>query len=339
MNPENINEPKRKFPECKKYYGHSFGITINPTIGVDQALEDRLVRWLQKREYQVYNIEYGQADVAHTRHMHAQIWQDTPTTAADIRTTLNRILENNLPEWDSNQKRYAAKVKIAWDDNYMDEYITKDSPLIIDNPPLDSHEYYPTKEQQQKFIAKANCVDPKYYNLEEKWQDSMNNPLYTADPTPDIIKQWLNSQMFIERKMAVVECPKRRNNLAKCLFQYISKNQDYSRMFENARCQMPEKTKGSSGINLKRKRSCENGFSEEQFYVEDLEKMNNEINESQKLYDERELKRCQKIDEDNAEFYKWQIKMGITPKYASKDKATPIKPGGPLNGYNKIPPW
>jgi len=129
----------------------SWCLTVNPSQGVTSPTEEALVKYCKSFPFYQFVIE-GDAEA---RHAHIQIWCDTPTTKGDANKKLERVLAKVISDWNpAQQKVLRSGTKIAysdWVENYCIQNDLKgESNIILDNRPLDTDEYYPSEEEQEK---------------------------------------------------------------------------------------------------------------------------------------------------------------------------------------------
>lgn len=207
------------------YNSLAFTINLKNAGGIKEGsiLEDLIVKYLTKQGHGFVCAEKEDE----SRHLHGQIfWEDRGKTKNELKVILINYIEKYLKRAVSPQeKRNAINIKIAYSDEFYAEYCAKEDKMIWENMPQDTSSYYPSKEEQEKAIAKSQAVDLKYFNLEEKFLEYNNNKL------PNDIKEisaFIYDSMFVSRTIHVIEDSKKRNQLIKCLYEYILKdNQRY----------------------------------------------------------------------------------------------------------------
>lgn len=197
----------------------SYALTIRPKDGipVDSNLEKDLIKYVEKKQYYAYVFE--KEDEA--RHFHAQIWLEVPTRKDDIQKTLKRIQGKHDPNWGpASQKVLVSGVKIAYNDSFSDNYLSKEYDSIY-NPPNDTTEYYPTEEEQTAVRNRAQAVDKGFHKLQELFNE--DNIELSADPIEALgqVGRWYYKIMFIDKKIPVIIDDKRRKQTCKCLLHYI----------------------------------------------------------------------------------------------------------------------
>ena len=197
----------------------SFAITVRPTNGLHGDYAEAVEKYIRKQKYFLYNYEKE----AEARHIHAQIFFDEPVRKSSIQTALKRIAEKHDKDYSvAARKVLVSGVKIAYSDNFMDNYITKDGEIAMENynPPVDTEQYYPTLEEQQKAIADADAVDKTFHKLKQIWETE--NPEYIEhQKTLKDIGLFIYKCMFETKVIAVIKDDRNRKQLVKALTHYI----------------------------------------------------------------------------------------------------------------------
>lgn len=204
----------------------SYCLTVRPREGLNSRTLDKLQKWLLRLDYSVAVLEMeGEA-----RHLHAQIWLNTPKPRGDINKQLQRCLEDTIENFDEAQKKVLRNgTKIAYSDWYLD-YLTdnsdKDPPtIIINNPPMATLGYYPSEREQDECRQRVSAVDPRFADLEIKfkhWQE-MSNRYDLSEPN---VARFLCYSMFQERTIRVLTQQRDRTNLCKSLYAYLAQSGD-----------------------------------------------------------------------------------------------------------------
>lgn len=203
----------------------SWCLTVRPRNGVTIPIADALEKYCKSFPYYQMVLEMeGEA-----RHAHIQIWSDTPTTKGDTNKKIERLCAKHVEDWDQAQCRILRQgTKIAysdWIENYCIENDLKGTPnIVLDNRPLNSDEYYPSKEEQDVVQRKKNAVDQRMCALEimfEEWYEQRDDEL-----TPRLVGEFLSDMMFNSRKIACVNRAADRYALCKTLYAYITRSCD-----------------------------------------------------------------------------------------------------------------
>lgn len=196
----------------------SFSITVRPRLGLHNEYDEAVIKYITKHQYHAYVHEMEHE----ARHIHAQIW--IPKSNQDnIRKALFRIGEKFDPTWDpASKKLLSGGVRIAYNDDFVEKYMAKENKPIM-NLPDNTSDYYPSKEEQAKAMAKAKrCADPYFNHLKELWFEQF--PGYN-EIEPEIllydIAMFYYDQMFRYKNIAVIRDARQRKANAKCLLHYI----------------------------------------------------------------------------------------------------------------------
>lgn len=201
----------------KKY--KSFCITVRPRGGLHGEYDEAVVKYIRKQLYYVYNYEKE----AEARHIHAQIFFDEPVRKSNVQTALKRIAEKHDKDWSpSSRKVLVSGVKIAYNDNFMDNYITKDGDINLENykPPDATQDYYPSEEEQAQAIAQAGAVDQKFHRLKQLWELEHEEYIEHQKTLKDV-GHFIYKLMFEDKLIDVIADDRRRKQLVKALTHYI----------------------------------------------------------------------------------------------------------------------
>lgn len=198
----------------------SFCITVRPRNGLHGEYAEAVEKYVRKQKWFVYNYEKE----AEARHIHAQIFFEEAVRKSNIQTALKRIAEKHDKDWSaSSRKVLVSGVKIAYNDNFMDNYITKENetiPMDQYNPPPNTEEFYPSEAEQNAAIAAANAADSLMHSLkckfEEKYPDYQQHQKSLKD-----IGLFIYELMFVDKEHPVIADDRRRKQLVKALTHYI----------------------------------------------------------------------------------------------------------------------
>lgn len=203
--------------EQKKF--KSFAITVRPRNGLHGEYETRIVNWIKKQSYWVYNFEKE----AEARHIHAQIFCESEKRLGDVQRVLKRIAIEVDPTWDAPSQRLLVQgVRVAYNDDFIDTYIRKDSEIPEEyyNCPADTSLYYPPPGEQQAVMDKKNAKDQFFHSLKVLFEE--NNPDY--QPHQNTLKDvgyFVYNMMFVDKKVMVITDDRRRKQTIKALFHYL----------------------------------------------------------------------------------------------------------------------
>lgn len=198
----------------------SYCITVRPKNGLHGDYAAAVEKYIKKQQYFVY--QYEKEDEA--RHIHAQIFFDDAVRKSNIQTALKRIAEKHDSDWSpASRKVLVSGVKIAYNDNFMDNYITKENSMIsmeAYNPPPSTDEYYPSEAEQAAAQQAANAVDNQLHKLKVIW-DTHNPDYKEHQKTLKDIGLFVYKIMFDDKVIPVIQDDRRRKQLVKALTHYI----------------------------------------------------------------------------------------------------------------------
>lgn len=149
----------------------SYAVTVRPLAGISEETITGFSKWFNKQQYVVAVLEKEGSE----RHLHFQLWWDEAKTRGDVSKQVQRICERTIPDFDRAQlKVLRGGVKIAYSDWYLD-YLTdnEDKPrvlghnLLMNVPPAQTMEFYPTEEEQEAIREKSGCLDNQMFDLEK----------------------------------------------------------------------------------------------------------------------------------------------------------------------------
>lgn len=187
----------------------SFAITIRTRVGMNEEFKKQFDKWIRLQDYQVYVYEKEGVE----EHLHAQIWLDQPRTKGNVAKPLKKMIQRCYRE-DEYILKNALLIKNPWNDKYR-EYCEKDEPLILENVPDDTSEYYPTEEEQKKFMEIAE--GKKHWTI---WRELES--LWNKDEISELsVAQFLGEMMFIEKKIKIVEDNRKRQQMCKSFYLYM----------------------------------------------------------------------------------------------------------------------
>lgn len=209
----------------------SFCITVRPRLGLKPRLEKALVKWIKK------NITATRLDGAYmaiekegeARHAHIQLWYPKKIVRGNVCSPLVRMCATNVSDWDPGQKKVLrGGVKMAYSDWYLD-YL-EDQPnkeadffeVVIDQPPLNTSDYYPTEDEQEALKKKANSCNAGYHQLEllyKAWA-----PEHEWDPPNKIFVARFLSAMILADKIRVIKDPRKARQECSAFYYWLKGN-------------------------------------------------------------------------------------------------------------------
>lgn len=198
----------------------TFAITVRPQNGFQAETEQAFIKWFQKQHHAFAVIEKEGVE----RHCHAQIFYEDPKSKGDLNKQLSRLCSRTIKDWSPAEERVLKRgTKVAYNDDWMDEYLAKEDNIIFNNPPEDTSQYYPSIEEQQKVKASADAVDKRFHTWATDFKES---EFYDEDDETNLIMvaKFLAHQMFVAKKYPVVVEKRKRVEYTKCLWMYISES-------------------------------------------------------------------------------------------------------------------
>lgn len=217
----------------KKY--KSYAVTLSTVEDIENELQSRIVKWLKKQDYSYGVIEHDKQGV---RHAHFQVWYDEAgREKGTITKPLKKIIEQYAP---LSKPHIAIKVKIAYNDDWLTEYLQKDIiELLIDNVPTGTDQYYPSLEEQEKVKNQSNAVDQRFHRYAVDFDEWWTKPEEVAINKQDVAR-FILDMMFRKKKYPVIIDKKNRVNLVTSLYMYINSSIDVREALtleENAKIQ------------------------------------------------------------------------------------------------------
>ena len=145
----------------------SFGITLRTKVGINEGHIKDFERWLKKQDYYAYVFEKENEE----RHIHAQIWLEKPRTKGNVKKRLDEHIIKNY-EREDYVLQYAAKPKIAYNNEFLDCYCSKENAFELYNPPPDDiiYDFYPSEEEQEEVQKRAKSKNGWLLELESLWK-------------------------------------------------------------------------------------------------------------------------------------------------------------------------
>lgn len=220
----------------------SYCLTIRPRDGISDETVEQFKKWFTKCDYASAVLEMADE----SRHLHAQIWTNTPKARGDICKAAQRICERSVKDWDNAQlKVLRSGVKIAYSDwylDYLEENDLKEPPNIIySKVPALTMDFYPTEEDQTNLQTLKTSVDPRFANLEIQCKAFLGERSVTLTS----VAMFLADAMFVSRTIKVIIQQRDRLALHRSLYAYITKSTDIYNFvskdyLDNAPYEVPE---------------------------------------------------------------------------------------------------
>ncbi len=152
----------------------SFCVTVRPRSGLKPKFEAALVKWIRKNltatrlsgAYMVIEKEGG------ARRARIQLWYPKKVLRGNVCSPLVRMAAVNVEDWEPSQiKILRDGVRIAYSDWYLD-YLDQPGKeedffdVVIDKPPSNTTEFYPTKKERETRKKKAIPYKSGFRRLE-----------------------------------------------------------------------------------------------------------------------------------------------------------------------------
>ena len=205
----------------------SFALTIRPRDGISDDTIAGLSKWLSKLDFAVAVLEKEGIE----RHLHAQIWTNQPKAKGDIIKQCERICIRTIPDFQNDgaaKKVLRGGIKIAYSDWYLDylcENDLKEEPnIIIESPPTNTYDYYPTEEEQEAVQRVTNAVDPRFTDLEVKALQFFEKRSLGCNKKN--VATFLADAMFVSRTIKVLMHQRDRVSLALSLYAFMAHSCD-----------------------------------------------------------------------------------------------------------------
>ena len=172
--------------------------------------------WLKKQPHCAYVYEKEGSE----EHVHAQIWLSSARTKGNVMKPLKKMLERCYQP-DEYIAKVAIVIKPAYNDDFVNEYCQKDGGLEYSNPPPDTVEYYPSEEEQARYLAisenKANwCL---WKDLESKWDPERPVNEYT-------VAEFIAKEMFVNRSIKIEMDGRKRRQMCETFTAVLRKAAD-----------------------------------------------------------------------------------------------------------------
>lgn len=183
----------------------------------------KMKEWLMKQHHSFAVLEMEDE----ARHLHAQVWFDTPRVRGDVCKQIQRLCEQTVEDFDAAQKKVLRQgVRIAYSDWYLDyladNQLKKDAPnIIVNSPPEQSLSYYPSEEEQEQVKAVANSVDAQLTRYEQQCNEYLENE--ELELTLTNVARWFSYASAVVRTIPVPRKKIDRTNMVSSLYFYMKK--------------------------------------------------------------------------------------------------------------------
>lgn len=194
-------------------YG-SWSFTIRPRNGFPEELDDKVIAYCKK---QTGGFLCSEMD-AEARHLHGQLFFKEPRDKGTVNRSLERLCANNIPEWDGAQSIVLRRgTKIAYSDDFITEYLSKEDNILFNNVPLDTKPFYPSLEEQTKVKNKSDAVDKKYH----QWSVDFNEWNSDEPITLELVAKFLSYKIYEEKRYPVIAEKRKRVEATQNLYNYL----------------------------------------------------------------------------------------------------------------------
>lgn len=199
----------------------SFSFTIRPRNGFPKTLDHKVIDWAKKQDGAFLCFEKDGIE----RHIHGQVWHE-PREKGTINRSLERLCCNNVDEWDAAQSIVLRRgTKIAYNDDFITEYLAKEDNVILNIPPEDTSLFYPSLDEQNKVKDQANATDPQYhkylYDFHE-YQKEKNLPEVVDNISAlKQVADFLSYKIYVEKTYKVIKHKRDRNEITTNIMNYI----------------------------------------------------------------------------------------------------------------------
>lgn len=201
-----------------KYGSHC--ITIRPLNGVDNIIESRFIKYAKKQDYALVVAE----GKGHTRHLHMQFWYNQ---ARELSIS-QRAAENNQKAVDTNWNDAAKKVcrqgvKYAYNDDFMNNYLSKDKEgheILFKMVPKETRDFYPDEAFQDKAKVIKHAADKQLALLSLDYIEWRKDKSEKAFPNIGDVAEYLSYRMYTCRDLYVIRNRKKKKELCENLLWY-----------------------------------------------------------------------------------------------------------------------
>lgn len=160
-----------------------FAFTIRPHSSenasfVNDDLLCRVRKFIEKHDGG--SMVQEMMDEPENHHIHATVYLSKSLSKGDFTKSIESLVKTwamkNYKNWTTAQNRTLRKgVKIVYNSDFEDDYLTKENNPDIDNRPANFKDYYPSQASQDSAIRKANAVCKQH----SKWfEDFIVSPFY-----------------------------------------------------------------------------------------------------------------------------------------------------------------
>lgn len=195
----------------------SYAFTIRPRNGVNASIVSDTIRWLKRQEYG-FLVQEMKDEAAH---LHGQLWIDVPRLKGTVALSLEKLQERNDLDWDPASKKVLRRgVKIAYNSDFVEEYLSKEDNILYNNPPEDEDSYYPSKEEQQAVQDAHKAADKRLHQLKVMYDKSEISKKPNVD-TEYKISIFLYNSWYVDKTIPTVQNLRYEQELRRKLHHYV----------------------------------------------------------------------------------------------------------------------
>ena len=195
----------------------SYAFTIRPRNGINASIVSDTIRWLKRQEYG-FLVQEMKDEAAH---LHGQLWIDVPRLKGTVALALEKLQERNDPEWDPASKKVLRRgVKIAYNSDFVEEYLAKEDNILYNNPPEYESSYYPSKEEQAAVQEAHKAADKRLHQLSimyKQFAEKLNPEMDTEYK----IAKFLYNSWYIDKTIPTLQNLRYEQELRRKLHHYI----------------------------------------------------------------------------------------------------------------------
>jgi hypothetical protein len=195
----------------------AYAVTLRPREGITDEQISHFDDWVHKvcDHHLVVTEKRGKE-----RHIHAGLFLKSNTTRSNLN---NRILAIKKMDLDLTEKKILRQgTRIMYNTDFITEYCDKqdETEIISQNLPDDIElleAYFPEKDDKR--MSKEFKGSKWYLDCEKLWGE------YSYPETEHGVKQFLHRLMYIDRKIEVIDDPRRLAGKTKSLFKFLQKEE------------------------------------------------------------------------------------------------------------------
>ena len=223
-------------PQPKEFRSFCFTWRTHEHV-INCELEKQITKYLQKQLGGFLVAEYANYPVG--RHYHGQVFYSGYRRIADVKRGLCNLWNKvKAPPLTPENKRYGINVKTAYNDDYYANYTASDNQdkdnqdveMLYENMPENTKEYYPTQEDQSKAMEYSSAADKTYAQLKISFEEWNTEDLGINE---GVVEQFLYEEMFVNKKIMIIEDKRKYRQRIKCLVEYINGDAKRAKRYNN----------------------------------------------------------------------------------------------------------